>query len=185
MKNSTLLSLSEERIALPGASGKVLNVSLELVPGDLCLVRGANGAGKSTFLKWLYKRLQESSTSNSYLAQGADEDFVIPGQLLDVAYYMSSNNRGLAESNALFPKKLWHTPWNKASLGERQRALLAGVLLDAPKLLLLDEPTSALDSEGEKIFWNEIQNLRELGSAVLLVYHGASEGLPEHKELVL
>jgi len=197
MKSTALFEFTDTIIPLMGNSGRSLCVSLETLPGDLCLIRGDNGAGKSTFLKWLYQWLQANSdlrASVRYLSQGADEDFIIPSQLLDVARLVSSQSgfenssqktAQFAQDDLLFPKKLWQTPWNKASLGERQRAMVAGALFGEPKLLILDEPTSAFDSSAEKIFWDRIQKLCETGTAVLAVYHGSSEALPPHKELLL
>lgn len=187
MSETPIIDLQKQEIRVPGLSGKTLSVCLTLRRGELCLVRGANGAGKSTFLKWLFanlKSLNLSTATTRYLSQGADEDFILPNQLLDVARGMCAE-KTLLVSDVFFPESLWQVPWNKASLGERQRALLSGVMSGRPELLLLDEPTSALDSQAESLFWHELEKLCSSGTSVVVVYHGGTKELPRHKELFL
>ncbi len=59
-------------------------------------------------------------------------------------------------------------PLTKLSGGEKTRALLARLLLDAPDLLLLDEPTNHLDIDA--VEWLE-NFLRDFPGAVLAVSH--------------
>ncbi len=57
------------------------------------------------------------------------------------------------------------------SEGEKRRAALAGVLIEAPRLLLLDEPTAGLDPEGRRSLAAVIAALRERGRTVVLASH--------------
>lgn len=61
-----------------------------------------------------------------------------------------------------------HAPVGHLSGGEKTRALLARLLLEAPDLLLLDEPTNHLDLEG--IEWLEEQ-LKHWKGTVIVVAH--------------
>lgn len=187
MNPSPVLELREKIISLPGALNRSINVSLQLRQGEICVVTGPNGSGKSTFLKWVNAHLSElglTEATTRFLSQGADEDFVLPSHLIDLARCMSAESNFDGE-DLLFPEKLWQISWNKASLGERQRALLSGVMQGHPKLLLLDEPTSALDSQAEKFFWSKLKTLCDAGTVALVVYHGDKDELPDHKELCL
>jgi iron complex transport system ATP-binding protein len=55
--------------------------------------------------------------------------------------------------------------------GERQRVLLASILAQEPKLLLLDEPTSALDLHHEVEVFGLLRRLTESGYGVGIVTH--------------
>jgi len=194
--NDLLFDLKNISIPLPGDPQKLININLKMNKGDLCLIRGSNGAGKSTLLKWIFKesitqlKLKEKP---AYLAQGADDDFILPLQLIEAAqfinkqYSSTSLTTNLENINfqKLLPKNIWIRAWNKASLGERQRSLLAGILESNKGLYLLDEPTSALDSSSEKIFWQLVNEQMNKGNCFIIVYHGNSNHLPKHQELQL
>ncbi|HVC79309.1 MAG TPA: ABC-F family ATP-binding cassette domain-containing protein [Chloroflexota bacterium] len=67
-----------------------------------------------------------------------------------------------------FPESLWETPIAQLSGGQKTRALLARLLLEAPDLLMLDEPTNHLDMEATA--WLE-ETLRGWPGALLIVSH--------------
>ncbi|MFM8174437.1 MAG: ABC-F family ATP-binding cassette domain-containing protein [Pirellulaceae bacterium] len=67
-----------------------------------------------------------------------------------------------------FPVDLWHAPIERLSGGQRNRLLLACVLIGQPDLLILDEPSNHLDVETTE--WLE-QALAASSSAVLVVSH--------------
>ncbi len=64
-----------------------------------------------------------------------------------------------------------HAPVSHLSGGEKTRALLARLLLEAPDLLLLDEPTNHLDLEG--IEWLEEQLQRWKGTVIIVAHDRA------------
>lgn len=67
-----------------------------------------------------------------------------------------------------FDPEDYHTPLPKLSGGQKTRALLARLLLEAPDLLAMDEPTNHLDIQA--VEWLE-NYLREFPGAVLVVSH--------------
>ena len=67
-----------------------------------------------------------------------------------------------------FGKDEWHAPLAQLSGGQKTRALLARLLLEAPDLLILDEPTNHLDVEA--VEWLE-GTLKTWPGALLLVSH--------------
>jgi len=59
----------------------------------------------------------------------------------------------------------------RLSMGERQRAALARVLLPEPRVLLLDEPTNHLDPPGSSFLWNFLKEKAKAGTAVIISTH--------------
>jgi ATP-binding cassette subfamily F protein 3 len=83
------------------------------------------------------------------------------GYEIDVRIQRTLQGLGLGEDT-------WDTPVNHLSGGQKTRALLARLLLEAPDILILDEPTNHLDTEA--IEWLE-HTLNQWNGAVLVASH--------------
>ena len=69
--------------------------------------------------------------------------------------------------------------------GQRQRLSLAAATLHKPELLFLDEPTSAVDPENRREFWEQLFDLSEQGSSILVSTHYMDEAERCHKLAIL
>lgn len=94
--------------------------------------------------------------------------------------------RGASETEALnrardlldtlnIPERLWHLSPMTFSGGEQQRVNIARGFAAHFPVLLLDEPTASLDAENRQRVMALIEAARNMGSAVIAVFHDESE----------
>ncbi|WP_394175389.1 ABC transporter ATP-binding protein [Thalassotalea litorea] len=69
--------------------------------------------------------------------------------------------------------------------GQRQRLALAAAVLHQPELLFLDEPTSAVDPESRRDFWEQLFDLSESGTSILVSTHYMDEAERCHALAIL
>ena len=129
---------------IPGRLGPV---SFELAGGEHMMITGVNGAGKSTLLRWIHTR-QCLAAEASGTISAADSVFV-PQELPRnkdelIPPEIWHNGIGDLGKGFLHPK-LWATPLEQLSDGNKRRVQLALALAQQPDFLIIDEPTNYLD----------------------------------------
>ena len=171
-------------------------VSLQLTNGVYGLL-GANGAGKTTFMRMLCGILKPTSgtvtfdgmdvSSEEYRAElgylPQDFGYYPDFNGMDFLLYMASL-KGLTKSEAKRKAKkllelvsLSGVAKKKIATysgGMKQRLGIAQALLNDPKIIILDEPTAGLDPKERVRFRNLIKDLGE-ESIVLLSTHIVSD----------
>jgi putative ABC transport system ATP-binding protein len=176
------------------------SVDAELYPGELLVLLGASGSGKSTFLNILGGLDVPTSGSVRYREQDltrADEraltryrrehvGFVfqfynlIPSLTAreNVALVTDIARNPMPADEALALVKLEeranHFP-SQLSGGEQQRVAIARAVAKRPDVLLCDEPTGALDLETGKLVLNVLEQVnREVGTTTAIITHNAA-----------
>lgn len=162
------------------------NVSLEQREGEMIVLRGPSGVGKSSLLNLIAGvsqpaagELRVNRARISYVPQEAPLlDDTIRNNLLfgleergDAHLMHALRVANLDEFVMAQPFGLETRVGDNGALfsgGQRQRLGLARALLRDSDLLLMDEATSALDMDSER---QVFENLRASGKAVLLVTH--------------
>jgi len=181
VRSKEVVRVENLRVSPDSAPDHVLfDVDLLLLrPGERVALLGANGVGKSTFIRRLTDVYRGAAAREirvspqvrlGYYDQELDEaaseatlvDFVI--QRVDVGDELV--RRRLI--NAGFPYRDHDKRLSNMSGGERARALFVLLSLQAPNFLILDEPTNHIDIDGKEQL--EAQ-LLESGAAVLITSH--------------
>jgi ATP-binding cassette subfamily F protein 3 len=146
--------------------------------GDRVALLGANGSGKTTFLRTILERQPPlsgeieigASVRMGYLPQGdewLDEEESVLQQILDASDFTVGEARSLL-GRFLFSGDDVFKATGDLSGGEFARLSLALLSLDEPNFLLLDEPTTHLDVESQEILQSVLQDFE---GTILFVSH--------------
>ena len=161
---------------------KVLDFpGMDLQPGKIYAIIGANGSGKSTFAKVLTGILP--ADRKGALTQGATIGYM-PQK--NYAFRMSTranillNGREEARAERLMDaiqiRHLENKRADRLSGGETARMALVRLMMRSYDLVLLDEPTAAMDMEttllSEKLI---VEYVQESGCALVLVTHSLQQ----------
>lgn len=174
-------------------------VSFQVRNGELCIILGPSGAGKTTVLNLLGG--MENATSGKILFDGKDITTMNDLELTDYRRYKigfvfqfynlipnltAAENVELAKQVCKSPlepeealrivglKDRIHNFPAQLSGGEQQRVAIARAICKNPNLLLCDEPTGALDTETGKTVLRVLSDIsRKMGKTVIIITHNS------------
>lgn len=175
------------------------DVSFQVRNGELCILLGPSGAGKTTVLNLLGG--MDTATSGKILFAGKDITAMNDLELTDYRRYKigfvfqfynlipnltAAENVELAKQVCKSPlepeealrivglKDRIHNFPAQLSGGEQQRVAIARAICKNPDLLLCDEPTGALDTETGKTVLEVLSDIsRKMGKTVVIVTHNS------------
>mgnify|MGYP001230458337 FL=1 len=197
--------IDAQKVEFSYGSRQVLNgLSLSISPGEIFGVLGANGAGKTTFIRMLlglvrpqsgnvlvHGKVPSSSISNQigYMPQLSSlyqELSVRENVDFFARMYGVSNrvDRSQAVEDAIKFVDLWDRRNDsilKLSGGMRQRTSLAVAIVHHPTLLLLDEPTIGLDPDIRANFWQRFGEMSKSKSTIVLSSHTMDDAVRCHR----
>ncbi|WEH14706.1 ATP-binding cassette domain-containing protein [Streptomyces sp. VNUA24] len=170
------------------------DVDLEIAPGSLTRVEGANGTGKSTLLRVL-AGLDAPTVGR---ATGRPRTAYVPERFpaalpFTAAEYLTHLGavHGLDRAAAARAATEWlerfgaaeyaRTPMGELSKGSSQKVAVAQALLAAPELLVLDEAWTGLDADAREELERVVVERTAAGAAVVFVDHdpGRLAGVPD------
>jgi vanillin dehydrogenase len=181
------------------------HVSLSVGRGEVVVMLGANGAGKSSCLKALGGLVPHLPGAHVALGE-VDLTRLAPHQLVEAGLALVPEDRGIfpdlsvhdnlhlgaftrrarARANqnlkrvvTLFPRLAERTGQLASTMsgGERQMVAIGRALMSDPAVLLLDEPSLGLSPLVCSELFQALSRIKELGVGVLLVEQNARQAL--------
>lgn len=172
---------------LKSINGNVIlnNINMRVKTGEIYGFLGANGAGKTSLMKTLYRIMKPTSGTIILLSEKIENNdnivFSRIGSIIETpvfysefdacknlelhSEYMGSGYEHIGDTLSLFGlSAAINKPVKNFSLGMKQRLALARAFLTRPELLILDEPINGLDPQG-------IIEIRELLLRINKEYH--------------
>lgn len=185
-------------------------VSFTVRKGSIFCILGPNGAGKTTLLKILTTLLWPDSGEAWLGDLSLARDALKARQQLGVVFQKNNFSTYLTVwDNLQWHRQMHGLPagpvnqWLDAALeqaglanrkkatpevlsgGQQRRLAIIRALMHQPQLLFLDEPTTGLDPEARRAVWQQIQQLKEQGTTVILTTHYMDEAELLSDEILL
>ena len=176
------------------------NVNIDIAKGEFVFIVGASGAGKSTFIKMLFR--EELPTSGKLLVNGHDvinmdrkevpylrrglgvifQDYrLLPDKTVfeNVAFAMQvieAPRRIMQRSvNAVLDvvglRDKYRSFPSQLSGGEQQRVAIACAIVNDPAIVIADEPTGNLDPETSWEIMDIFQRINKAGTTIVMATH--------------
>ncbi|MDQ8046168.1 MAG: ATP-binding cassette domain-containing protein [Solirubrobacteraceae bacterium] len=196
-----IVTVDELRKRYDGApTDAVKGISFSIDEGEVFGLLGPNGAGKTTTIGVLTTRVL--GTGGTVVVDGFDvsRDATSVKQRIAVVPQRPNLDRSLtALENLTFHAAYFgfsrrarkeraeqlleafglggrgNERVNNYSGGMAQRLMIARALMHRPRVLFLDEPTTGLDPQARLFLWDQIEELRDAGTTILLTTHDMVE----------
>ena len=181
------------------------NVSLTVSKGEIVVMLGANGAGKSTFLRAVAGQVRKRD-GGSVLMDGRDISRQPPHEIVEAGIALVPEDRGIfadltVQENlvlgayprrarpsetenmervlSLFPKlgERRKQLVRTMSGGERQMVAIGRAMMSAPAILMLDEPSLGLAPLLCTELFRTLARIKETGVGIFLVEQNARQSL--------
>lgn len=180
-------------VALAGRFPALSGVDLSVEAGEVVVVLGPNGSGKTSLLRTCAGLLNVSSGTAVVLGCDLREDRVavrsrvgLLGHAAPLYDELSARENVRFATRALgYPTdrvdpalerlglvgRLRRTPVGRLSAGQRRRVALAALVARSPELWLLDEPHAGLDAGARRLLNELIAEANAAGATVVVASH--------------
>lgn len=182
-----------------GKKQVLTDVSFDVKQGEIVLLSGGNGSGKSTILKTIYGLLKPWTGEGKVLFESEDITGLHPSEMIrrGIVYMPQKKNvfneftveENLLTSASIYPKKeakrrmekvyetisqlanmKRRTPFHMSG-GEKQLLAFGNTLIHSPQLILLDEPLAGVDSLNSEVLSYYVKKINDSGTSFIIVEH--------------
>ena len=188
--------LKAENVTKTYNAGKKLaldNFSIDVPEASIYGLLGPNGAGKTTFIR-IINQITQADSGEVFINQQK----LNPEHIKQIGYMPEERGlyknmsvgdqilyfgelKGLSKNDALSQAKYWFEQleidqWWKKKLSELSKGMAQKIqfvvtVLHRPKLLILDEPFSGFDPVNANLIKDQILNLKNNGTTIILSTH--------------
>lgn len=210
MKSNTLLQVKNITKEFNGTP--CLNrVSFSLEKGELLLIAGANGSGKTLLIKHLnglykvkketlflkgvdqFKKNNNLKKNIGIVFQNPETQIVSLTVLEDIMFgplnlgisYEEAKELALTALDRLDIRHLKNRSPYTLSGGELKRVTIAGILVMKPEIIVLDEPFIGLDYPGVKSVIEAIIRLQKSGETIIIITHDLEKVLKYPNRVII
>ena len=184
------------------------NISIDVPRGSIYGLLGPNGAGKTTLIRIINQIIAPDSGEVHFMGRLLQRDDIarigylpeerglyrkmkVGEQLLYLARLKGLNSNDAIRQVNLWFEKFEIQNWRnrkveELSKGMQQKVQFIATVIHRPLLLVLDEPFSGFDPINADMLKNEILQLREQGTTIVLSTHNMAsvEELCDHISLI-
>lgn len=175
-------------------------VGADVAPGEVLALLGANGSGKSTFLRACLGLVPVAAGDLEVLGANVNRPRQVPWQRVGYVPQRVTAAPGIPATalevvlTGLLSRRRWHagltgrtdalqalesvgmagrrdSALSELSGGQQQRVSIARALVRRPDLLFLDEPMAGVDQPSQEIFAALLADLKQRGVTMVVVLH--------------
>lgn len=180
-----LLQIEINNLSKKYGKNKILNnLSLCITNDKYNFITGTNGVGKSTFIKCINGIIDYEGYINNdkYKISYCPDKVHLPDFLSLKNFLLLIGKTANIPNSILYNKILYYinkfkidrfinTPIIKLSKGTRQKILLIQCFLKDADVYIFDEPLSGLDEISQKLFFEELEELRNVDKLIMIITH--------------
>ena len=180
-----LLQIEINNLSKKYGKNKILNnLSLCITNDKYNFITGTNGVGKSTFIKCINGIIDYEGYINNdkYKISYCPDKVHLPDFLSLKNFLLLIGKTANIPNSILYNKILYYinkfkidrfinTPIIKLSKGTRQKILLIQCFLKEADVYIFDEPLSGLDEISQKLFFEELEELRNVDKLIMIITH--------------
>ncbi len=176
------------------------HLNLDVSTGQVLVLLGPNGSGKTTFLHLISTVLKPSGGTALVMGYDIIKQPLKVRQVSSISfqdprgfwrhkpshilsfhasmYGVDGQERKRIVEKTLKDFELWSskdTKFMHLSGGQAKRLEVAKLFVYKPKLAIFDEPTTMVDLDGKRMIWDKIHELKEEGSTVIVATNEVRE----------